>query len=519
MSKKIRNCIPSNLKNDSNFVELASMTAEEIRQLKVDPHTTRSLRALVEQTAHGRVRGGHHLHTHKEVVAGAANGLSKMPPATGRPFPTNQQTAQQRGLFISGSWSDTHDLANALSRLRRADASHAERRECLRWGLDRIASSARAVHADCGVNPDVGWPMIESIEEAAIEVANDPPLWDDFSKGVTRISMASSVALKCALVHGLKEICGRGESGKRLAAKTYNEILRCDTAAEPRLIVRHIANQHEMLRHELAKELDQPIPHDMLDLLIDIDVARREATTLLGRMRIEKNERSYFHLPTVAELFQHQKRGPLSSILSMYALGDVFHCATRFVNQYPEERQYEVRAVFAQHLREQLREDSASHFLTMEMLEPLRDNYSRFTASLMAELIPTLGPRAQQALFVCLVEGYEKKFAGARQAAVPQFVLEEEPRFIGAGHRLDYFGELICQWEGSAELLSPMRWANERLRLWCDDSAPALLDPKLDVAPSTPLRKRAPTDGSEELAGKIDEHLRYGREEHITPDT
>jgi hypothetical protein len=229
-----------------------------------------------------------------------------------------------------------------------------------------------------------------------------------------------------------------------------------------------LAEKHRDMHGALSEELGWHMSPQVVRTRVDIEVARRDAVDVLQRLRGSGKERLYFDDPTVARLLDHQRGDALSTILSMYALSDVFHCATRFTMSKPREDQWEVRAIFTHALRQQLDDTAPSHFLTMEMFEKIRDNYPRFAGSVMADLAVAVGFKGRQSLFVCLAEGYEKSFGGAKQLKVPHFTgLGECPRFRpGKVHRLDTFAEEVCSSAMGRSMDREMEWANHRLARW-----------------------------------------------------
>jgi hypothetical protein len=493
-----------NFKKDPDILEVMAMSDAEVdaefAEAKVD------LDQLMESL---RVRL--HAHSHEEVVADAASDLSMMPPATRLLVPTTQPTAPQRG-FLFLPWSGTHRLADRL----REHVSVRHRRIYVQEGFIEIAAAVDAVGDRVHRDLDCFWPVAEAMEEAAAEVAGDDELHAEFAGCIGALSARSPVPVKGLIIHSLSEVFDRGERGRILATRCYDEILRHDHAAEVRLLIYCAAELHLPLGEALRRQLQTPLDRAMQSLHDDVNAAYHDARLNLREMRRATAEEHYFELPTVARLFDHQSRDATSSILSMYALGQVFHRAMRLILRYPIERQFAVRHVFARHLLTQFGEESTAHFLTAEMFESIRDRYPRFAASMMVELVHKAGPRGRQSLFVCLAEGYEAYFSGVAQRQVPQFVLGAgKPRFIAPGYPLDLFGQLICGSPVAEELREPMEWANRRLARWQDAIH------GVPVTPPKRFREQRNIVPGEEggLSRAVAECLTHAPRLHITPDT
>lgn len=362
------------------------------------------------------------------------------------------------------AWRATHGIAE---RIREAETLSA-RRAVIRDGFEHLDVAADALRTWCAVDHDAVWPVAESLEEAAIEVAQEPALWDEFGSAYADVMLCLPSGHQCMFVHGVKELLHRGEAARHLAAVICRAILRSGPADEARLLITTLAHHHGVVWKAVEGELTQPLPSDLHHLAVDIEAARREALEIFPTLRAANVEATYFETSPVVALFEHLDGPPPGAFLAMYALGDVYVCAGTLVTQDPAERQKAERSVFAERMLGRLRDDSASHFVTVETFEPFRDRYPVFAASLMARMTASATARARQALFVCLVEGYEDSFAGIRQRAVPHFELSgDAPRFVaGAPHGLDLYGERVCSGENAHELRPHMEWANRRLSRW-----------------------------------------------------
>lgn len=493
-----------NFKNDPDILEVMAMSDEE-----VDAEFAESEVDLDQLMEDLRVRL--HADSHEEALAGAASGLSNLPFSTRLLVPATQQTAPQRG-FSFLVWSDTHVLADRL----REHASVRHRRIYVDEGFCQIAAAVDVVRDRVHRDLDCFWPVAEAMEEAAAEVAADDDLHIVFAGCLGELSARSPVPVKGLLIHSLSEVFDRGERGRILATRCYDEILRHDRAPEVRLLIYCAAELHLPLGETIRRRLQTPLDGAMQSLHDDVEGAYHDARRNLREMRRATTEERYFELPNVARLFDHQSRGATSSILSMYALGQVFHRAMRLILRYPIERQFAVRHVFARHLLTQFGEDSTAHFLTAEMFESIRDRYPRFAASMMAELVHKAGPRGRQSLFVCLAEGYEACFSGLTQRQVPQFVFGgDKPRFIAPGYPLDLFGQLVSNSPVAHELRAPMEWMNHRLAKWKD---------AIHGVPVTPPRRlraqRKIVPGEEgDLSRAVADCLTHAPRPHLTRGT
>jgi hypothetical protein len=471
--------VPDEMKNDAYFIECVSMTKEqhdeELREEGLVPGVVfAGLQQKIKQTvAEARGRRTHHrVHTSVETLSPAPR------------------------VF---SWASTHDFTDGLVALRREHAPLEEQGAWISWQFERLADAVSALGNRCYADLDLAWPAIEALQETVVELTDDH--FRFFAEGAADFSARVPIPVKCMLIHGLSIVFERGGRSARLATHAFREVLRRDGADESRLLVSMLADQYPDLRAELHDELDRVYAPAVIRTRVDVEVARREAVDVLQRLRITGAEHQYFGHPTIVRLLDHHRADALPSILSMYALGDVFHCATRFLLGKPLQQQWEMRSAFTDKLRKQLTDDAPSHFLTMEMFERIRDYYPRFVASVMADLAPTLGARGRQSLFVCITEGYEKTYAGAKQPRVPQFVhIDDSPQFIpGKTHRLDLFAEEICSANIGGQMRAEMGWANRRLARWIDPTAEVNdMDETLE-----PRRKTRPGGETEVLADCI----------------
>lgn len=366
------------------------------------------------------------------------------------------------GETAATAWDETHALA---SRLRRAETP-GEQRMVILEAFEHHGVAVDALRTSCAVDLDAAWPVTESLEEAAIEVAENPAIWDVYASAYASLAARSAPTFQCMLVHAVKELLDRGPAAQRLAARICSEMIVSELSADARILLIRLANRHIIVKTHIADALE-PIGADVRHLYAGIEDLRHRALESFPRLRAEKQELHYFESAPVMQLVESLHAGPLSTFLSMYALGDVYLCAAMLVAQDPVERQKAEHSLFAEKMLERLRDDSLSHFLTVETFEPIRDRYPAFSAALMARLAPSVSASAQQALFVCLVEGYEQTFHGTRQKFVPRFDLRSAPKFVpGSPHELDLFGARICGSEIGQDLRRPMKWMNDRLGLW-----------------------------------------------------
>jgi hypothetical protein len=361
------------------------------------------------------------------------------------------------------TWHQTHAIAVQV----RQAATLREKRAVIAEGFEHLGAAADALRTRCAVDLDAAWPLTECAEEAAIEVAADPLMWDAYARGYASLVARSSPALQCMLVHGIKELLERGPESQQLAADVCAAVLEADPSDDARMLVLRLAHRFVPVSGRIAGGAGHTIGSELRDRFAAIEETRHEALETFARLRAANDESHYFESDPVARLLRLLNGDPLSTFLAMYALGDVYLCAAMFVTQDPKERQKAEHSIFAEKMLARLRDESASHFLTVETFEPIRERYPSFAAALMARLAPHVGVPAQQALMICLAEGYEQSFGGKRQAVVPRFELAPAPRFVPAGgNELDLFGERFCGAGNAGALREPLQWLNDRLSLW-----------------------------------------------------
>jgi hypothetical protein len=361
------------------------------------------------------------------------------------------------------TWHQTHAIALQLGQA----PTLGEKRAVIAEGFEHLGVAADALRTRCAVDLDAAWPLTECAEEAAIEAAANPGTWDAYARGYASLVERSSPALQCMLVHGVKQLLERGADAQRLAADVCAAVLETDPSDDARMLVLRLAHRFPAVRVRIADAPEHTIGSELRDRFAAIEETRHEALQTFARLRATRDESQYFESAPVTKLLGLLHGDPLSTFLSMYALGDVYLCAAMFVTQDPKERQKAEHSIFAEKMLDRLRDESASHFLTVETFEPIRERYPSFAAALMARLAPHVSSPAQQALLICLAEGYEQAFGGKRQAIVPRFELDGAPRFVpAAANELDLFGERFCGAANAGELREPLQWLNDRLSLW-----------------------------------------------------
>jgi hypothetical protein len=462
---------------DAAIAACEAMTPAEVRaalkELNIDPQPTiDAVNAMVRtKLAEWEARGFlHEEETIEPAAFGAVTGGLRG--VSGEASSDIHLTAPGRGFFSSRAddasfpaWHDTHVLAEALRHAKTAAAQVA----VIRDGFEHLDFAAGALSVHHGADLDAAWPLAECLEELGTAVAHIPALWETYAAGCGEVSARASAAHQCMISHSIKELLDRGPATLELAGMTAREILRHEASEEVRVLLVRLANRDTNFRKRLGQEVDHLIPTGLRHLLVDIESARHEAIEIFPKLRARKAESSYFETPEVKALFARADVDPLSSFLAMYALGDVYVCAGMLIAQDPVERQRAEYHIFSERMLSRLRDDSASHFLTVETFEPFRDRYPLYAASLMAELTESVSARARQALFVCLVEGYEESFRGKIQPIVPRFHLEfmGAPKFVpGFPHSLDHYCERVCSSAIAHDLRPQMEWANQRLAQW-----------------------------------------------------
>jgi hypothetical protein len=383
--------------------------------------------------------------------------------------PGHDPMAVVSGETAATAWDETHAIA---CRLRNAGTLREQRAVILETFEHHGVAADVLRTTRCAVDLDAAWPLTESLEEAAIEVADQTSLWDVFSSAYASLAARSSTQFQCMLVHAVKELLERGAAAQHLAGRICAHMIAGDLSDDARVLLVHLANRFLIVKTHIGDALT-PIPADLRHLYASIEELRYEALESFPKLRAAKEEFRYFESEPVVKLLESLHSGhQLSAFLSMYALGDVYLCGATLVAQDPRERQKIEHSLFAEKMLERLRDDSLSHFLTIETFEPIRERYPGFAAALMERLAPSVSASARQALFVCLVEGYEQSFHGARQKFVPYFDLHPTPSFVpGTPHDLDLFGSRICGSEVAQDLRKPMKWANDRLLLWQQPAA------------------------------------------------
>jgi hypothetical protein len=332
--------------------------------------------------------------------------------------------------------------------------------------LGHLGAVAGELRTRCAADLDAAWPSAECVVEAGIEVAAHPSMWRPFTKRLGEIHGQSGPALQCMLVHALHQLLTLGPGIAAVAAAGAREFLGTASSPEARMLLIRLAQRHAALRGAVDEDLG-PVDAGTREKAALIDAAKHEALENFPGLRARRAEGGFFAMEPVAMLIELLTADTLSSFLAMYALGEVYLCAATLIAQDPAPRQKEQHAVFRERILQQLQSASGSLFLTVGSLEPVRDRYPRFAASMMASLVHRLRPDARAALFVSVVEGYERSFHGLRQANVPRFRLKGSPQFeAGAPHGLDVFGLSVCDSPIAEELRPHMQWANERLGRW-----------------------------------------------------
>jgi hypothetical protein len=110
----------------------------------------------------------------------------------------------------------------------------------------------------------------------------------------------------------------------------------------------------------------------------------------------------------------------------------------------------------------------ASAFLAIEAIEAVRDKAAGICVAEMLRCLPKAPPSLVQGVFICIVEGYEERFAGEMQDVVPLFTLTPAKYVAGAEpNPLDRFGMAAAR----ATRLHPrlrrnLEWANGRFSIW-----------------------------------------------------
>jgi hypothetical protein len=332
--------------------------------------------------------------------------------------------------------------------------------------FEHLGAVAGDLRIHCAADLDAVWPSAECIVEAGIEVAAHPTMWRPFTKRLAEIHEQSGTASRCMLVHVLHQLFALGPATAEIATASALEFLRTFSSPDARMLLIRLVQRHTPLRDAVRADLGL-VDSKTREKVARIDGAKHEILENFPELRVRRAEGGFFVMQPVAMLIDLLAADVLSSFLAMYALGEAYLCAATLIAQDPKPRQKEQHAVFSEYILQQLRSVQGSLFLTVGSLEPVRDRYPRFAATMMASLIERLAPDARAALFVSIVEGYERSFRGVRQAEVPRFELEGSPRFeAGAQHGLDVFGSRVCDSPIAEELRPHMKWANERLGRW-----------------------------------------------------
>jgi hypothetical protein len=322
---------------------------------------------------------------------------------------------------------------------------------------------------------DQFWPTLETLEEIAavvvsVDRAHDHGAADVFARSYAKlVSGSADPVVTCALAWGVNEFLERGDASEALGRRIAAELQAADATEQSACILAALTH----LRGEIAAVAPQvsSLTNDARLLTASFDRlaagGTEELRVLLGAHALPGKTKIDL-LPSVQrDCALLASREPLTGLLAMATMKRIVRELWR-----PSARNIAARDAFVREFCELLlgaaAEGKISSFLAIEAIEAVRDKAAPICVAQMLRYLPNASAALAQGIFVCIVEGYEERFAGEQQPVVPRFLLAPPRYRKGAiALPLDKFGVAAARTASDVvHLCKNLQWANGRFALW-----------------------------------------------------
>jgi hypothetical protein len=375
------------------------------------------------------------------------------------------------------AWSGTHLVAHALQGARRHGMSLDDRTSVLEGAFGAVERVLGERVTGPSAAMDSVWPILECLEETATEVTDEPALVEFFAERYARLlGVDASPVVVPVLGWGMNEFLERGERSAELASHMARAMLATNASEQIACLVYLLRELRPSSRRYLPEvgSLSAASRDLMTSLLAQVKSAR-----VLLRNTVEGlDPKDVAFDGLVNDDFQQilsltRSSVPLAATLAMMAVKLVLQEFCGVLKSVPEERHLPLVTFMCRQVVECV-SDEHSAFLAIEAVEGVRDKYPREAAIAMGDLLLAAPPNLRQGLFVCTIEGYEERYGGERQPAVPAYVRHDgRLRFeTQSADPLDEFTRKAAALaESDEDMVAHLEWANARWNLWSSEAA------------------------------------------------
>jgi len=342
------------------------------------------------------------------------------------------------GSWNDFSWDGTHLAAVAMRQAENAGVSRAERAYLLNAIFDAFAAAASGYVGGADARFDDLWPILEAFEELAAEVWHDQKLSDIYaSRYAALATIVSSPVLTCLLAWGVNELLERGKKSMALASKVAERLLAADESDQVRCVLGMLVRLRPACRRYLPEDAMLETSRAADDLLRSLVAQVTSASRAVGAaLLVAKTDRHSFAEIVPADLTQliavARDGTALAGVLAMAGIKLALRSLYQPLASTTGRARLSIVDYFCKLILLQIGEGRhGTAFLATESLEGLRDHFPNECARSMASVLSSASQALRQAAAVCIAEGYEERYGGKQQRAVPRFDARHgEVRFI-----------------------------------------------------------------------------------------